>query len=246
MVLQTDLGNLSNIYPKQNNIPKNSSITEKKTLDFARTLQEAFVLVIKNASSILAAVVLCLVTLWIPYVNVGRQSPSISLLSVELTKHGVYNPLDIFQSKWRRYMGEFFMAAGLQIFPLLISLLFLYIPYVLSIPWSLSFYFLIEKDKVQKIKASNDATDGSKWLVFSAEFVICLLPAVIWGILYGCCSLVGSQGLNIVVLILFSIFFLAVCLATSVVLAAVEKQRGIIPVYLQTGKRLAGRSFFAE
>lgn len=190
---------------------------KKKRLDFAQTLQEAFVLGVKNAPSILAAVVLWLVTLWIPYINVGTTI-AIALLPVELSKDGIYNPLDLFDSKWRRYMGEFFMTAGLQIFPLLISMLFLYVPYiVLSIAWSLSFYFLIEKDKnpVQAIKASNDATYGSKWLIFFAELVVCLLLAIVWGILYGCCSLVGSQALNIVFLILFGIFFIAVCLATS-------------------------------
>ena len=44
---------------------------DKKTLDFAQTLQDAFVLGVKNAPSLLAALLLWLVTLWIPYINVG-------------------------------------------------------------------------------------------------------------------------------------------------------------------------------
>ncbi len=190
---------------------------EKKTLDFGQTLQDAFVVGVKNAPSVFAAFLLWLVTIWIPYINVGTTI-ALALLPVELAKGGVYNPLDIFDSKWRRYMGEFFMTAGLQIFPLLISFLFLYIPgIVLSIAWSLSFYFLIEKDKnpVQAIKASNDATYGSKWMIFLASLVIGLFLMVVWGILLGCCTLVGSQALSIIVLILCVILAFAVGTAAS-------------------------------
>ena len=71
---------------------------DKKTLDFAQTLQDAFVLGVKNAPSLLAALLLWLVTLWIPYINVGTTI-ALTLLPAELAKDRVYNPLDIFASK---------------------------------------------------------------------------------------------------------------------------------------------------
>ena len=196
---------------------------DKKTLDFAQTLQDAFVLGVKNAPSLLAALLLWLVTLWIPYINVGTTI-ALTLLPAELAKDRVYNPLDIFASKWRRYMGEFFMTAGLQILPLLIAFAFLYIPgIVLSIAWSLSFLFLIEKDKnpVQAIKASNDATYGSKWMIFIASLTIGFFLLVVCGILLGCCTLIGSETLFVVVLILCIIFAFAVGTGTN---ASIWKQ----------------------
>lgn len=196
---------------------------EKKTLDFAQTLQDAFVVGVKNAPSIFAAFLLWLVTIWIPYINVGTTI-ALALLPVELAKDKVYNPLEIFDSKWRRYMGEFFMTAGLQIFPLLISFMFLYIPgIVLSIAWALSFYFLIEKGKtpVQAIKASNDATYGSKWMIFFASLVIVFFMLIVWGILIGCCMLIGSQVLSIIVHILCILFSFAVGTAAN---ASIWKQ----------------------
>ena len=196
---------------------------DKKTLDFAQTLQDAFVLGVKNAPSLLAALLLWLVTLWIPYINVGTTI-ALTLLPAELAKDRVYNPLDIFASKWRRYMGEFFMTAGLQILPLLIAFAFLYIPgIVLSIAWSLSFLFLIEKDKnpVQAIKASNDATYGSKRMIFFASLTIGFFLLVVCGILLGCCTLIGSETLFVVVLILCIIFAFAVGTGTN---ASIWKQ----------------------
>lgn len=196
---------------------------DKKTLDFAQTLQDAFVLGVKNAPSLLAALLLWLVTLWIPYINVGTTI-ALTLLPAELAKDRVYNPLDIFASKWRRYMGEFFMTAGLQILPLLIAFAFLYIPgIVLSIAWSLSFLFLIEKDKnpVQAIKESNDATYGSKWMIFFASLTIGFFLLVVCGILLGCCTLIGSETLFVVVLILCIIFAFAVGTGTN---ASIWKQ----------------------
>lgn len=198
------------------NYPKYLTM-EKNTLDFARTLQDAFVLGVKNAPSIFAAYLLWLVTLWIPYINVGTTI-ALTLLPVELPKQGVYNPLTIFHAKWRRYMGEFFMTIGLQFFPLVIAFLFLYFPgIVLAIAWSLSFYFLIEKDKnpVQAIKASNDATYGSKWTIFFASLVIGIFLLVVWGILMGCCILIDSSALTVAAVILCLIFTFAVSTATS-------------------------------
>ena len=141
---------------------------ETKTLDFSETLRDSLCIGIKNAPSIIAAVVLYLVTIWIPYINIGTTI-AITLLPTQLAKGEVINPASIFDSKYRRYMGEYLITTGLMILPILIAFAFLYIPgIVLSLAWSLSYYFLIEKGKnpMEAIKASNDATYGSKWTMF--------------------------------------------------------------------------------
>ena len=120
---------------------------EVKKLDFGETLKDSVAIGVKNAPSVIAAVALWLITIWIPYLNVGTTI-AITLLPTQLAKGEIVNPLGIFDSKYRRYMGEFFITMGLMVFPIFIGVLFMVIPgIVLSIAWTLSYYFLIEKGK---------------------------------------------------------------------------------------------------
>ena len=47
---------------------------EMKKLDFAETLKDSIEIGVKNAPSIVVAVILWLVTIWIPYINIGTRS----------------------------------------------------------------------------------------------------------------------------------------------------------------------------
>ena len=157
---------------------------EVKKLDFGETLKDSVAIGVKNAPSVIAAVALWLITIWIPYLNVGTTI-AITLLPTQLAKGEIVNPLGIFDSKYRRYMGEFFITMGLMVFPIFIGVLFMVIPgIVLSIAWTLSYYFLIEKGKnpIQAIKASNDATYGSKWTMFFVSLVVGVLFGIVFGI----------------------------------------------------------------
>lgn len=144
----------------------------------------------KNAPSLIAAILLWLVTIWIPYLNVGTTI-AISLLPTELAKGNVINPLGIFDSKYRRYMGEYLLTVMMKGMGIFASLL-LFMPIVpvvsivLSYAWSLSTYFLFEKgkDPIEAIKASNDATYGSKWTMFGISllfgfFCLCVVSGIL-------------------------------------------------------------------
>ena len=175
---------------------------EMKKLDFAETLKDSIAIGVKNAPSVVVAVALWLVTIWIPYINIGTTI-AISLLPVELAKGSVINPLGIFDSKYRRYMGEFFITMGLMVFPIFIGVLFMVIPgIVLSIAWTLSYYFLIEKGKnpIQAIKASNDATYGSKWTMFFVSLVVGVLFGIVFGIFQAICNAIGIGFITFVVM----------------------------------------------
>ncbi len=122
-------------------------VMEMKKLDFAETFKDAITIGVKNAPSVIAAVALFLVTIWIPYINIGTFI-AITLLPTQLAKGEVINPLGIFDSKYRRYMGEFLITMGLMVIPIYIAFIFMIIPgIVLSLAWSLAYYFLIEKGK---------------------------------------------------------------------------------------------------
>ena len=189
---------------------------ETKTLDFSETLRDSLCIGIKNAPSIIAAVVLYLVTIWIPYINIGTTI-AITLLPTQLAKGEVINPASIFDSKYRRYMGEYLITTGLMILPILIAFAFLYIPgIVLSLAWSLSYYFLIEKGKnpMEAIKASNDATYGSKWTMFFVMLVFCIVFGVTFGILGAVCSLIDVGFITF--LVMFALVVLAIVFGTAI------------------------------
>lgn len=196
---------------------------ETKKLDFALTLHDALYIGVKNAPSIIAALVLFLITIWIPYLNIGTFI-AITLLPTQLAKGEVINPIGIFDSKYRRYMGEFFITMGLMVFPTLIACLFLYIPgIVLMLAWSLAYYFLIEKGKnpMQAIKASNDATYGSKWIMFFISLVMAVLFGVVFGIFSAICSLINVGFITFVVMFILIVLALSISMAVN---ASIWKQ----------------------
>lgn len=104
-----------------------------KKLDFAETLKDSIAIGVKNAPSVVVAVALWLVTIWIPYINIGTTI-AISLLPVELAKGSVINPLGIFDSKYRRYMGEYLITAGLMVIPIYIAFVFMIVPGIVAVP----------------------------------------------------------------------------------------------------------------
>ena len=189
---------------------------ETKRLDFATTLQDAIAIGLKNAPSVIAAVALWLVTIWVPYINVGTTI-DITLLTTRLAKGEIVNPLGIFDSKYRRYMGEFFITMGLMVFPILIGLIFMIVPaIVLSIAWTLSYYFLFEKGKnpIQAIKASNDATYGSKWTMFAVQLVVGIIVGIVLGIFRFLCDLIDVEFITFIVM--FVLYVLAISISMAV------------------------------
>lgn len=189
---------------------------ETKRLDFATTLQDAIAIGLKNAPSVIAAVALWLVTIWVPYINVGTTI-AITLLPTRLAKGEIVNPLGIFDSKYRRYMGEYFITMGLMVFPIIIGLLFMVVPaIVLSIAWTLSYYFLFEKGKnpIQAIKASNDATYGSKWTMFAVQLVVGIIVGIVLGIFRFLCDLIDVEFITFIVM--FVLYVLAISISMAV------------------------------
>ena len=73
--------------------------TQKK-ITVTGVLSEGIGLGIKNAVSMLGATVLWLLTIWIPYLNVGTTI-AMATIPIELSKGKVISPLFIFDGKYR-------------------------------------------------------------------------------------------------------------------------------------------------
>ena len=190
---------------------------EVKKLDFGETLKDSVAIGVKNAPSVIAAVALWLITIWIPYLNVGTTI-AITLLPTQLAKGEIVNPLGIFDSKYRRYMGEFFITMCLMVFPIFIGVLFMVIPgIVLSIAWSLAYFFLFEKKKnpMQAISASNEATYGSKWTMFFVLLAFVVAAYVIAGIFAWICAAIDVGFITFVVLLALVAVIMSISLAIN-------------------------------
>lgn len=189
---------------------------EPKKLDFSTTLKDAISIGLKNAPSVIAAVALWLVTLWIPYLNIGTTI-AITLIPTQLAKGEIVDPMSIFDGKYRRYMGEFFITMGLMVLPILLGFFFLIAPaVVLSLAWSLAYYFLIEKGKnpIQAIKASNDATYGSKWTMFFVSLVFGIVVGIVMGIFQAICGAINVGFITFIVM--FVLYVLAISIGMAV------------------------------
>lgn len=190
---------------------------ETKKLDFSETLKDAITIGVKNAPSIIAAVALWLITIWIPYLNIGTTI-AITLLPTQLAKGEIINPLGIFDAKYRRYMGEFFITMGLMVFPILIGAIFMLAPaVVLAISWSLAYYFLIEKGKnpIQAIKASNDATYGSKWIMFFVSLVIGIVVGIVFSLFQALCNAINVSIITTIVMFILYVLAISINMAVN-------------------------------
>ena len=186
-----------------------------KKLDFAETFKDAITIGVKNAPSVIAAVALFLVTIWIPYIGTFI---AITLLPTQLAKGEVINPLGIFDSKYRRYMGEFLITMGLMVIPTYIAFIFMFIPgIVLSLAWSLAYYFLIEKGKnpIEALRASNDATYGSKWTMFAVALVFGIAASIVMLIFFSICGMINVGFITFVVMFALVVIVMSIGMAIS-------------------------------
>lgn len=174
-----------------------------KKLDIKEVLTEGVGIGIKNIVSLVLATILYVITVWIPYLNVGTTIAMCSI-PVELSKGNIINPLFIFDAKFRKNMGEFFILVGLQAMAMVPAFLMGIIPgIVLSYAWVLAIYLFIDKDlhALDALRKSNELTYGNKWRMFFIGLILAIALGIVTGIL-GIIPYVGAI-LNVIVMILY-------------------------------------------
>lgn len=140
-------------------------------------LSEGIGIGIKNAVLMLGATILWLLTIWIPYLNVGTTIAMMTI-PIELSRGKVISPLFIFDGKYRQYMGEFFTLIGLMYLSIIPAMFFMIIPgIIITFSWSLAIFFLLDKGIApgEAMIRSNKATYGYKWTIFGVSFVLAIV-----------------------------------------------------------------------
>ncbi len=153
----------------------------KNKITISSVLGEGLNIGLKNALSIICAIILWLLTIWVPYINVGTTI-ALCAIPVALAQGKTISPLFIFGSKYRKMMGEFFLLAVFIYMAMIPLLIFLIVPaFVVGIAWSLAFYLLIDKGLTpgEALTTSNRLTYGYKWRIFGVSVVIAIVPVLL-------------------------------------------------------------------
>ena len=166
---------------------------KKANLDFAGTISEGITIGLKNLPSLIVAAICYVLTIWIPYLNVGT---TIAMNSVpgRLARGKVISPFFIFDEKYRRDFSAYFLLCAFTFMVTMVGFAFVIIPgIVISMSLSLSTYILVDFDKspTDAMKLSNRATYGYKWKMFFINLGFYLLIGIVIAIL----SLLGKVGI---------------------------------------------------
>ncbi len=194
-----------------------------KKLEIIPTIKEGIALALVNYLSIVCAVALYVLTIWIPYLNVGTTIAMASL-PAEMAKGNVINPLFIFKGEYRRNMGEFFILMALMYGAISVGFMFGIIPgIVIGYAWYIAIILFVDKDMnaLEALRESNKLTYGNKARIFGIEMLLaialCIVIAIISAI-FGIGHIGWLQGIGTFINIVLVIFFVPAMLGAQAVI----------------------------
>lgn len=183
---------------------------EKANLNVIETITKGVTIGVKNFPSLVVAAILYVLTVWIPYINVGTTI-AMQTLPGRLAKGDVISPAFIFDSKYRDDFSAYFLLCAFVYLSIIIGILFGYIPgIVIAVSMSLAVLILID-DKVSPtdaMKLSNEATKGYKWMIFLINVVFAVAVFIGYLIVSGIASIFDSESFTAILLIAYTALLL--------------------------------------
>lgn len=192
-----------------------------KRLDFGQTIKGAIQIGVKNSLTVILTAILYVVTVWIPYLNIGTTIAFFTVLPVKLAKGEGFSPAEIFDGKYREEMTNFFIVLGLYNAAIGFAFLLVFFPgLVVMYAWMLAAPLVINKGikPIEALNVSYKATYGNKWTIFFAYLVLGIIIAVASLILAGIAALFGliASWLGIFFIVIFYIVIAIVALSAFV------------------------------
>ena len=182
-----------------------------KQIEIFPTIKDGLSIALVNYLSLVAAAALYILTIWIPYLNVGTTI-AMSSLPAEMAKGEVINPLFIFNGKYRKNMGEFLILMSLMGGAIFCGFLFGIIPgIVISIAWSFAVVLFVDKDlnALEALRESNRITYGNKWRIFCTEFLVVIaleIAVAIINALFGIGEVTWLEAIGSIIILVLLIF----------------------------------------
>ena len=189
-------------------------IAENK-LAIIETIKDGIEIGLKNAVPVLVNAILYVLTVWIPYLNIGTTIGISAGIILKLSKGEQISMTEIFNPMYRKYLGEFFLINGFIILGVLLGLIFGIIPgIVISIAWSFGLIIKLDKEvnPIEALTQSNKLTYGNKWRMFGIMCII-MIASCILSIIF---SLLGTIGTLLTIVLVFLLIFVEVGITASI------------------------------
>ncbi len=180
---------------------------------------------LKNLVPVLVNTVLWIVTIWIPYLNVGTTIGLWTGVITKMSRDEEISMTEIFNPAYRKVMGEWILVWGFMMAGVMVGTLFLYIPgIVIFIAWMLAPLLVVDKGEnpIEAINKSNTMTYGKKWTIFLGMLVleialIIALLIVFWifGKIFGFLGGFGTFLMIIIYIAGYALFFTILMAAYS-------------------------------
>lgn len=155
----------------------------------------------KNLVPVFVNTILWILTIWIPYLNVGTTIGIMAGVIAKMSRGETISMTEIFNPVYRKRMGEYFLVTGLVAMGIWAGMVFFLIPgFVIAIAWILAPLFVVDKEinPIEAINRSNTLTYGKKWVIFFGLLCIgiCVVVAliIVLGILSFILTKLGKFG----------------------------------------------------
>jgi len=171
-----------------------SASTTTNKLDIVVTVKEGISIGMGNIVPIFVNVLLWVITIWIPYLNVGTTIGLWVGIVSKASRGEAISMTEVFDSNYRKYMGEYFITTGLVGVGIGVGFAFFIIPgIVIGIAWSLAQLLVIDKGKnpTEAITLSNNYTYGNKGRMFCI-YILVFLASVIASYILGLIPILGK------------------------------------------------------
>lgn len=145
----------------------------------------------KNVGSIAVNAILWVLTIWIPYINVGTTIGLAVGLAAKSGRGEPISPTEIFNPVYRKRMGDYFLVTALVMLGTYIGFIFVIFPgFVLAMAWLIAPLLVVDKgiSPLTAMTTSNNLTYGKKWTIFFGYLVLSIIMAVVVGVL----ALIGN------------------------------------------------------
>ena len=134
---------------------------------------------LKNFVPLLITGILYVVTIWIPYLNLGTTIGLWDLVA-KLGRGESVNPTDIFDEKYRSRIGDFFLLLAFLAAGMIAGFVVPGAGTVIQMAWMLALPLFVDKgtDPLESITMSNKLMHGNKLTVFLAFIVLGVAMAI--------------------------------------------------------------------
>ncbi len=140
---------------------------------------------LKNLVSLILLAILYVITIWIPYLNIGT---TIGLWDqiVRMGRGEKINPTAIFDERYRKRIGDFFLLLTLSAAGSIAGLILPGAGYIISLAWMLAIPLYVDRgtDTMTSLSLSNELTYGNKLTVFLSLFAFVAIVGILVMIIF--------------------------------------------------------------